>query len=87
MTTLDISIVVFCLVIVLIFDILALSIRSMYLAIFGAVFAIVSLGYFIANYSEVSIGTTGILIPFELFIIAYLMLGVIGSFVIGLKVK
>lgn len=87
MTTLDISIVVFCLMIILIFDILGLAIKSFYLCIFGMIFAIVSVGYFIQNYDGIGIGTTSIFIPFQLFIIAYVMLGIIASFVLGLKVK
>lgn len=85
MANLDISIIFFALLIVLMLDILAIGLRTLYLAIFAMIFGIVSLAYFIQNYTEVIIGS--FVIPFQLFIIAWVLLCILASFVIALKVK
>ena len=85
MTNLDISIVIFALVVVLILDILAIGLKEKYLAFLGMIFGIVSIAYFIQNYTAISIGTLTTTIPFQLFIIAWVLLAILGSFVIGLK--
>lgn len=86
MTNLDISIVIFALFVVLIMDIFSLGMKEKWLSFMGMIFAIVSLAYFIQNYSVVSIGNS-FTIPFQLFIISWVVLPIMTSLIIGLKVR
>lgn len=83
MANLDISIVIFALFIVLMLDILALGTRVKWFALFGMIFAISAIAYFIQNYTAVVVGTFSI--PFQLFIIAWVLLPIVASAVIAVK--
>ena len=85
MATLDISVIMFALIVILILDILAIGLHTIWFAFMAMIFGVFSLGYFIQNYTGVSIGTGVVFIPFDIFIVSWVVLAILGSLVVGFK--
>ncbi len=84
MATIDISIVVFALIIIMILDVLGIGMRMIYLNMLAFFFAIFSLGYFITNYQFVAVGNIQT-IPMDLLIMTWVFLPILGS--LGIMIK
>lgn len=81
MATLDISIIIFALMISLILILLGMGVPNRIFYALAMIYGIVTLGYFIANYSVVSVGTI-FTIPFEIFISAWVFLPILVPFIL-----